>query len=210
VKLHLNRSKGLSNTCARWRRFLTRGYLDSQVSLYLSWHSQSLLVHWVVVASRLSPLLFGRSVAYDACQFRRTQVILALQPTVATALKRAPLVAQAGPAVAAGLLPLVDRLSVIAAEILGRVVLTLRHSSGAPRTVRPFPAPASSTGRCYYVLRAHHSVVPCVAAGADTAIRLLGGSWIEQGQAPRGFATLEEALNDFAGREDTRAAVIHW
>jgi hypothetical protein len=60
-----------------------------------------------------------------------------------------------------------------------------------------FPPVASSTGRRYYlfVRGAAEVEVPFVACGQVVALAYLGGSWNSRGQAPPGFASLEEAIN---------------
>jgi hypothetical protein len=80
-----------------------------------------------------------------------------------------------------------------------------RAASGAAAPRAPeeapgeFPPPASSTGRRYYgLLRRHTGSLPAVAPGQECAIRKLGGSWCAKGVAPRGFGTLEGALNYLA------------
>lgn len=65
-----------------------------------------------------------------------------------------------------------------------------------PRTVTgPLPVERSVTGRAYYLFLERHGVGPVVVCGADLAVELLGGSWRARGQAPEGFATIEDALN---------------
>ena len=56
------------------------------------------------------------------------------------------------------------------------------------------PPAASRNGKRYYTLLERHTVRgPAIACGQDVALRLMGGSWLGHGQAPRGFLTWEEA-----------------
>ena len=54
------------------------------------------------------------------------------------------------------------------------------------------PAPFHSGKRYYLFLRQHGG--PFIVAGAALLEEKLGGSWLGRGTAPRGFASLEEAL----------------
>jgi len=83
----------------------------------------------------------------------------------------------------------------------------LRHRAPVRVTL---PAPASSTGRRYYaVLRPLDDRPPCVAAGQEVCLRLIGGSWVGNGTAPKGFVGLEEAINEVAQKTgQTTVAVV--
>ena len=68
---------------------------------------------------------------------------------------------------------------------------SLPEESTTPEGV--FPPPASRTGKRYYVFDIHHGG-PLVVCGKDEVLRILGGSFVSRGKAPKGFATLEEAV----------------
>ena len=77
-------------------------------------------------------------------------------------------------------------------------VLTRRGLVSSEATaVGGLPPPPSSTGKRYYALEAQHGG-PLVVAGARLTELALGGSWGARGRAPRGFPTLEEALEHLA------------
>ena len=59
------------------------------------------------------------------------------------------------------------------------------------------PPAASRAGRRYYAFLPRHGG-PAVVAGAELAVRELGGHWGARGRAPRGFSELEHALNYLA------------
>ena len=69
--------------------------------------------------------------------------------------------------------------------------------SSEAAAVGGLPPPPSSIGKRYYALEARHGG-PLVVAGARLAEQALGGSWVAKGRAPRGFSTLEEALEHLA------------
>ena len=62
------------------------------------------------------------------------------------------------------------------------------------------PPAASSSGKRWYAFLAQHPEGPSAVGGSELAIRLLGGSWLGHGRAPRGFATLEEAIAEVAAK----------
>lgn len=62
-----------------------------------------------------------------------------------------------------------------------------------------FPPEESTRGKRYYVHHLAHQTAgngPFVAVGQHVALHFLGGTWIGGGQAPKGFANLEDACND--------------
>ena len=59
------------------------------------------------------------------------------------------------------------------------------------------PPVASRAGKRYYAFLPRHGG-PAVVAGAELAVRELGGPWGAQGRAPLGFRELEHALNYLA------------
>ena len=83
-----------------------------------------------------------------------------------------------------------------------RVASSGRDVESAPLPNAPFPAAASSTGKRCYVFPPTHPRGPCIAAGERVALALLGGSWLGHGygRSPKGFETLEDALNWHAAK----------
>ena len=85
------------------------------------------------------------------------------------------------------------------------------ESEAAGTSSDKFPPPASKSGKRYYLFKPRHSELgDCIVAGSQRARELLGGSWFGKGKAPRGFPTLEEALNAFEKENGGRTATIYW
>ena len=85
------------------------------------------------------------------------------------------------------------------------------HASAAPAEAGGeggFPPRASSTGRRFYAFTA--AEVPWVAAGQEVALRALGGSWTGGGRAPRGFGSLEEAIQVIAEERRVGRCEVVW
>ena len=60
------------------------------------------------------------------------------------------------------------------------------------------PPKPSASGYCYYLLTTRHPKGPAVICGKDLTCHALGGSWVGSfGLAPKGFKTLESAINRF-------------
>ena len=91
---------------------------------------------------------------------------------------------------------------------LGPVSQVLPPSSATPPLHNPFPPAASRNGRCYYVF--FKLSPPLIAAGQDVALALLGGRWDSTGTRPKGFASLEDALNFLAAVTGRNQASIVW
>ena len=84
-------------------------------------------------------------------------------------------------------------------------------SEAAGTSSDKFPPPAGKSGKRYYLFKPRHSELgDCIVAGSQRARELLGGSWFGKGKAPRGFPTLEEALNAFEKENGGRTATIYW
>ena len=82
----------------------------------------------------------------------------------------------------------------------------------APYAVLPT---ASSTGKRFYVHHLpNHSIVPnslpFISAGHLVAKQYLGGRWVGGGKAPRGFASLEEAVDNFLSVTGAAKVTIHY
>ncbi len=73
-----------------------------------------------------------------------------------------------------------------------------------------FPPAPSSSGKKYYVFCQTHGHGPLIAAGQHVALRLLGGSWIGRGKAPKGFKDLEEAIAHLASEWRATECRIVW
>ena len=85
---------------------------------------------------------------------------------------------------------------------------TTTASASAATSSSPFPPAASTAGKRYYVF--NRLSPPLIAAGQDVALALLDGKWTSAGPAPKGFASLEEALNHLAAVTGRNQASIVW
>ena len=61
----------------------------------------------------------------------------------------------------------------------------------------PIPPEPSSSGKRYYLFLAGFHEEAFIACGQEVALRYLEGSWVghDRGRAPKGFCSLENALN---------------
>ena len=90
-------------------------------------------------------------------------------------------------------------------SVVRRAAEELMEETGGP--ARPAPAEAnvegpippepSSSGKRYYLFLAGFHKEAFIACGQAVALRYLGGSWVghDLGCAPKGFCSLENALN---------------
>ncbi len=98
-----------------------------------------------------------------------------------------------------------------AARALGRD--TIRASSlPVALTVGPVPPEPSTTGRRYYAFRAREGEEAFIACGQSVALTYLGGSWLTHalGQSPKGFNTLEDAVNYCAVEWQLGRITVRW
>ena len=83
--------------------------------------------------------------------------------------------------------------------------------NASPSAKGPLPPAPSSTGRAWYAVGAHLPGGPCIAAGQKAALRLLGGSWLGQGQAPTGFSSFDQAYNWLHSKHPERPSFeVYW
>ena len=90
-----------------------------------------------------------------------------------------------------------------------------RGARAADRPTQVFPPAPSSAGKRYYAFLPRPNTEweeGLIAVGQDTALRLLGGQWLghRYGASPRGFPSLEEAINFFWNTTSSEGVFIQW